>query len=82
MRYLGILALTVSLSSPALARKHHAAARKPQAARKHQAAPRALPAPPPVVAEAEPPPRAQPPPRAAANAQENDDEVPGQKHKK
>jgi hypothetical protein len=80
MRYLGILALTVSLTTPALAKKHHAARKHPPA--KHAA--HTSPAPLPVVARADPapPPRADPPPRASAQSQENDDEVPGQKQKK
>ncbi len=75
MRYLGVLALSVALTSPAIARKHQS----PKATASRQKLP------PPPAAEPEPvaaaPTRVEPP-RAAATAQENDDEIPGQKHKK
>jgi hypothetical protein len=66
MRYLCILAFTVSLASPAAARKHQ---RRPN--------PAPVKTRPVEVAHAAPPPA-----RGHAAAQADDDEVPGQKHKK
>jgi hypothetical protein len=75
MRYLGILVLGLSLSAPAMARKHHSAKasrHKPRVVARIAPAPQA----------AAPPSEPAPPPPRVERVQENDDEVPGQKQKK
>ena len=82
MRYLGIfLAFFLFghlLTSPALARKHHAGKRPAHASRQK------LPPPPPAPEPAQPVARVETPPPAPQmpSAQADDDEVPGKKHKK
>ena len=76
MRYLGLLTLTFSLATPALARKtHHPKHARPVHQARHVA---------PLLPAAEPTrvARAEPPRPVSAAVQENDDEVPGARKKK